>query len=166
MNEIYRMHPGLSLLLLGAALVISLVAFGYVIENIYDGQYTKENHITLEKTIEIYQNATPVDNIFSDVSSGYFTVSINSPGMAELYIVRESKPGCALRAVYRGADGRMMNNHESLRYPEDVDVYTFICTPDGKMSKSVKHIPNEMVQQSQEKSSTNIVDYCKATGGC
>jgi hypothetical protein len=158
-------RPLLDFIIIVAAIIGSFAAMFYFTGEMYDAQYNQANFATLEKTLETYKNAEITDCIFFDNESGYTSISYSSMGIVELYIVRGDKPGNALRTVYKSSEGRMMNIRESFKYTKNIEVYMFVCNPDGKMYQNKKTILNENFTESQ-KLPNNAVDYCRATGGC
>jgi hypothetical protein len=137
----------------------AIVAFGFF----GDMQYTTENYQALQNTIDKFKNADQELPGILDKTTGDVTIMISGKGMAEVYYVKDNDLGNARKEVY-GGTGDSMSVRKTFRVNTDMQIYTFVCRPDGEMRRGFMHISMEDIQPPVIPN--NIVEYCEKAGGC
>lgn len=143
-----------------------ILGVGSIIGLIDDTQYTTENYQLLQITTEKFKSADQELPGLLDKSTGDITMMFFGKGMAEVYYIKDTLPGKARKEVYGGSDDSMavMSVVKSFRVDTDMEIYTFICRPDGEMRRGFMHISMEDIHPPVLPN--NIVEYCEKAGGC
>jgi hypothetical protein len=128
-----------------------------------DMQYTYENYQQLQNTIDKFKNADQELPGILDKTTGDVTIMFFEKGMAEVYYVKDNDLGNARKEVYGGTDDSM-SVRKTFRVNTDMQIYTFVCRPDGEMRRGFMYISMGDIHPSVLPS--NIVEYCEKAGGC
>lgn len=136
-----------------------VVAFGFF----GDMQYTTENYQALQNTMDKFKNADQELPGILDKTTGDVTIMISGKGMAEVYYVKDNDLGNARKEVYGGTDDSM-SVMRTFRVNTDMEIYTFVCRPDGEMRRGFMHISMEDLKS--PRIPKTVVEYCEKAGGC